>query len=132
MLEQNYQKKADGPVIGAHTGPIADLAFSTFNSDLLATAGKDGLVKLWNIPSAGLTDSTLSAAATWGEFEGLTSLAWHPTAEGVLAAGGRKSLTIFDANDTSTSQSTICVECQCSIFFSLTGRALLGYWLCCD
>jgi hypothetical protein len=42
-------------VISAHSGPLADLAFSPFNDNLLATAGKDGLVKVPASPPSART-----------------------------------------------------------------------------
>ena len=46
---------ADLPLVRGHKGPVVDVKFSPFRSDLMATASNDNTVKLWEIPQGGLT-----------------------------------------------------------------------------
>ena len=50
--------KPDIPLIKGFKGPILDLEFSPFRTDLLATASEDCSVRLFQIPEAGLTKTT--------------------------------------------------------------------------
>ena len=50
--------KPDIPLIKGFKGPVLDLEFSPFRTDLLATASEDCSVKLFQIPEEGLTKTT--------------------------------------------------------------------------
>ena len=50
--------KPDIPLIKGFKGPVLDLEFSPFRTDLLATASEDCSVRLFQIPEAGLTKTT--------------------------------------------------------------------------
>jgi len=57
----DFKRDDNPPFISAHSTPLADFKFSPFDASLLATGAEDGIVKLWEVPSGGLT-STLSEA----------------------------------------------------------------------
>lgn len=42
-------------MIHAHSGQLADFDFSPFDDNLLASSGDDAHIKLWSIPSEGMT-----------------------------------------------------------------------------
>ncbi len=46
---------ANLPLVRGHKGPVVDVKFSPFRSDLMATASNDNTIKLWEIPQGGLT-----------------------------------------------------------------------------
>lgn len=45
------------PCIQGHSDQILDLSFSPFHEDLLMTASADSTIKLWQIPSEGLSEN---------------------------------------------------------------------------
>lgn len=55
----DFKRDDNPPFISAHSTPLADFKFSPFDASLLATGAEDGVVKLWEVPSGGLT-STIS------------------------------------------------------------------------
>lgn len=76
---------------GAHTGAIAALAFAG-NTGLLASAGRDGQVLLWQVGPAG---AQLLHRLT-GQRGGVRSLAFNPTATLLAGAGDDGWLLVWD------------------------------------
>jgi WD40 repeat protein len=71
--------------VGAHVGPIRSLAFSLDGAALLASAGDDGVVRLWSDELKALTHIDLN--------EGVTALTWH--GEGRLVIGTRRGAVMI-------------------------------------
>jgi WD40 repeat protein len=65
--------------MGGHADTITNLATSP-GSDLVASAGRDGVVRVWNYTSGGLVRSLEDAGAP------LTALCLHPTDQVLLGA----------------------------------------------
>ena len=66
-----------------------DIKWNPFDENLIASASEDCVVKLWQIPDGGVTETmTESAADLQAHQRKVTHLNWHPTAEFLLASGG--------------------------------------------
>lgn len=82
------KRKGDPFVINAHSGQLADFKFSPFDDNLLATSSinDDAVVNLWKIPEGGLTENLSTPFASLpGHRRSVDTIAFHPTASGVLA-----------------------------------------------
>lgn len=88
-------------LIQAHSQPLTDMAWNPFHDWVLATAGADGLAKIFKLPQDGLTSDTSEALATLsGHGKRVDTLAWHPTALNILATGGTdNTVRLWDIND---------------------------------
>jgi len=92
--------------ISAHASDLGNLAWNPFVRNQLATCGVDGTVKLWSVPSEGLSSTlTNPTLKLEGGMESVHSLAFHPSASGVLAAGHKCGLTVFDLEAGSAARS---------------------------
>ncbi|XP_009991627.1 PREDICTED: coronin-7-like, partial [Chaetura pelagica] len=79
-----------------HSDVVTDFDFSPFDQLLLATGSADETVKLWRLPGSS-QDVPSSAGLTLGPAEGpVDVLKFHPTADGVLASGAGKQVTLWD------------------------------------
>jgi len=69
-----------------HDDSFNELAFHPFNDYLLATAGNDGVARIWTIPSDnGLTESISVPTATYtGHTKRLLGIDFHPLANDVM------------------------------------------------
>uniref|UniRef100_A0A8B9TXD6 Coronin n=1 Tax=Anas platyrhynchos TaxID=8839 RepID=A0A8B9TXD6_ANAPL len=75
---------------------VTDFDFSPFDQLLLATGSADETVKVWRLPESG-QDLPSSAGLTLGPGGGpVDVLQFHPTADGVLASGAGKRVTVWD------------------------------------
>jgi coronin-1B/1C/6 len=82
--------------IAAHGAELGDLAWSPFVAGQLATGAADGTVKLWSVPSEGLSANLSTPTLKFDGLDSVHSLAFHPAASGILAAGGKTGLSVFD------------------------------------
>uniref|UniRef100_A0A8B9D0B6 Coronin n=1 Tax=Anser brachyrhynchus TaxID=132585 RepID=A0A8B9D0B6_9AVES len=79
-----------------HSDVVTDFDFSPFDQLLLATGSADETVKVWRLPEGG-QDLPSSAGLTLGPGGGpVDVLQFHPTADGVLASGAGKRVTVWD------------------------------------
>ncbi|XP_075575030.1 coronin-7 [Pelecanus crispus] len=79
-----------------HSDVVTDFDFSPFDQLLLATGSADEMVKVWRLPESG-QDMPGSAGLTLGPGKGsVDMLQFHPTADGVLASGAGKQVTVWD------------------------------------
>jgi len=69
-----------------HEDAINELAFHPFNDYFLATAGNDGIARIWTVPSDdGLTSSISAPTATFtGHTKRLLGIDFHPHASDVM------------------------------------------------
>jgi len=77
---------------------INELAFSPNNSNLLATAGNDGSVCIFDVPSTGLTQHVKSASLSLKASEKrLLGIDWHPLASGIfITSSADKKVSFWD------------------------------------
>ncbi|CAM9522737.1 unnamed protein product [Bubo scandiacus] len=79
-----------------HSDAVTDFDFSPFDQLLLATGSADEMVKVWRLPESG-QDMPSGAGLTLGPGGGpVDVLQFHPTADGVLASGAGKQVTVWD------------------------------------
>ncbi|KAA0152596.1 hypothetical protein FNF27_03880 [Cafeteria roenbergensis] len=99
--EQHGKVPRDQPCLQGHHGDVTDLAFNPFNDNILASAGTDATIKLWEIPDGGLTEKMTEPLATMhGHGKDVTLLQWHPTASNVLASAARDmTVRIWDVEN---------------------------------
>ncbi|XP_065540228.1 coronin-7 isoform X3 [Lathamus discolor] len=79
-----------------HSDVVTDFDFSPFDQFLLATGSADETVKVWRLPQSG-QDIPSGAGLTLGPEGGpVDMLQFHLTADGILASGTGKRVTIWD------------------------------------
>jgi len=90
--------KLDTPLICGHKGPIQDLDFSPFHSNILATASSDGTCKIWMIPEGGYTKNQAECDAELkGHSKKVSLLKFHPSANFTMASCGMEcAVKIWD------------------------------------
>jgi hypothetical protein len=77
------------PQLRGHTGPVVDVKFSPFRSNLLATASDDSTVRLWEIPQGGLTEHITAELQRYtGHARKVGLLSYNPTVAEVIASAG--------------------------------------------
>lgn len=111
-LSQTGKHPDQYPLCRAHTAPVLDTAFSPFDDSLIASAGEDGRVAITRIDEQILLDAWTheSNTATQEATQDLEPVArfnaharkaghvaWHPTAEGVLASASTE-VKIWDVH----------------------------------
>jgi len=93
---EQYTRGGTVSTVSAHGAALADFTFGPFSDSQLATAGKDGVIKVFTLPDNVLTSPISKPDVAFSDFDGPNTLSYHPSAEGVLAVGGKKGLTIYD------------------------------------
>lgn len=77
---------ADTPFL-EHGSEIADMAWDPFDDALLATAGEDAHVKLWRVPTGGITANRREPDVDLaGHYRRLCTVGFHPTAANLLVS----------------------------------------------
>jgi len=72
-----------------HKGKVLDLQFNPFNANVLASAGEDGRIKIWNCPDGGITENRSETLCDLiGHRKKVGIIQWHPSADNVLASAG--------------------------------------------
>jgi WD40 repeat protein len=92
----HYTRSDDPPLVCAHGGALAALAFSPWDDNLLVTGGEDGTVKSFGLPLGGLATSISSPKIKVDVGAPVRCIAWHPTADNVLAIGTKDGVRIVD------------------------------------
>jgi coronin-1B/1C/6 len=102
--ETGRRNGGNPPLIQAHSGQVNDMAWNPFHEWVLATAGSDGLAKIWKLPEAGLTSDTSEAFQTLnGHGKRVDTLAWHPSAVNIIATGGSdNTVKVWDIQESSS------------------------------
>lgn len=86
------------PFVDAHRAPCLDIAFSPFNDNVIASCSEDATAKVWLIPERGvLRTMNEPVVELCGHQKRVNTLAWHPTANNILAtAGGENKIFIWN------------------------------------
>ena len=80
-------QKADLPRVAGHQREVLDIQWNPFNDHIIASASEDTTVKIWRIPSGGLTEDLLDPLVDLrGHQRKVGIIRWHPTANGVIAS----------------------------------------------
>jgi hypothetical protein len=96
MSYSQYTRDDDPPLVCAHGSALAELKFSPWNDNLLVTGGEDGIIKSFEIPFGGLTTSVSSPMVKVDVGAPVRCMAWHPTAQDVLAVGTKDGVRVVD------------------------------------
>jgi WD40 repeat protein len=80
--------RLDLPLVTGHTGPVCDVKFSPFITNLLATASDDATVRIWELPQDGLTENFSTEKQKFtGHSKKVGLLAFNPSVAEILASG---------------------------------------------
>ncbi|XP_064318172.1 coronin-7 isoform X2 [Phalacrocorax carbo] len=79
-----------------HSDVVTDFDFSPFDQLLLATGSADEMVKVWRLPESGQDMPSGAGLTLRSGGCPVDVLQFHPTADGVLASGAGKRVTIWD------------------------------------
>ncbi|KAJ0410211.1 hypothetical protein P43SY_002543 [Pythium insidiosum] len=91
-LEAAGKAGPEHPVLNGHKAAVTDLAFHTFQPDVLATASGDSTIAVWRVDSTALPQTVLR-----GHTKGVRSLLFHPCATNVLCSTGQDlSIRLWD------------------------------------
>ena len=108
------------PNLEGHSDAVTDLAFAPVrwsDAQVLASAGRDGIVNVWKWHEQGTVDK--ASALSIG---GVVSLArWHPCASGILAAASNKTVSVWDAAAASKVADASMQEKVLDVAWSATG-----------
>lgn len=86
-LEKVGHQKLDSPRVAGHQREILDIQWNPFNDHIIASASEDTTIKIWRIPSGGLTEDLLEPLVDLhGHQRKVGIIRWHPTANGVIAS----------------------------------------------
>jgi len=88
-LDQTGRVDLNAPKVTGHTSTVLDVQWCPYNDNLIASGSEDCLVKVWDIPDAGLTENlNESLVDLEGHQRRVGIVEWHPTAENVLLSAG--------------------------------------------
>lgn len=88
--------------VDGHTSPVLDLAWCPFNDNVIASASEDCTVRIWAIPTGGLTEPLRDEVVKLVRHEKRALLvSWHPTAEHILATAGADNMIFIWKVDSS-------------------------------
>ena len=83
--------------VHGHSEIVTDFAFSPFDDGLLATGSADQKIKLWRLPSGGLTgDITVPELELPEQPRRVETVSWHPTADCILTTSSGDAVTLWD------------------------------------
>ncbi|RKP11930.1 hypothetical protein BJ684DRAFT_17533 [Piptocephalis cylindrospora] len=86
-LDQVGRQTQEVPLFSAHSAPVLDTEFSPFNDQVIASAGEDAKVMVWNIPEEPMEESETNPAVTLtGHRRKVGHVLFHPVASNVLAS----------------------------------------------
>ena len=75
------------PLYTGHTGPVLDTDFHPFNEQVIASAGEDGRILLWNIPEQGPTEpSNKHVGELKGHERRIIDLSWNPAVNSLISS----------------------------------------------
>eukprot|EP01083_Nonionella_stella_P065596 172034_1 len=80
------------PTLSGHTDTITDLSFSPFDSNLLVSCGKEGIVNVWDVANSESSQSiSLERVDPW-------NMDFHPSTNHILAVGSKRAVDVVDVD----------------------------------
>jgi WD40 repeat protein len=96
-INQTGRIARDHPLLKYHSARILELSFSNFDDNVIATSSDDCTVRVCKFPDEITEDILKEDVCLSGHAKKPTCLAWHPTADNVLASSGNdKTLIVWD------------------------------------
>ncbi|CAM9107307.1 unnamed protein product [Ectocarpus fasciculatus] len=119
-------------IVDGHRGPIQDLAFSPFHSDVLVSASDDCKVKVWKIPEEGIVGQNFvagdEAASLDSHTHSVRTCNFHPTVAGCLATTSYdNSIKIWDVENATSSREVHSVSTSFSDMGSSISNLTFNY-----
>jgi len=111
------------PKVCAHSGKVLDIQWNPFNANIIASASEDGLIKLWSIPTEGLSKDLMeneSVTDLVGHTKKVGIIQWHPSANNVLASASNDEIIIWDVM---TGSPVNIIDCHPDQIYSMVWNA---------
>jgi len=85
-------------MLQGHKGEVLDIDFNPFVPNVIATGSDDTSIKVWSVPTEGMTAPiTASDYTLEGHQKKVTLVNWHPTASNVLmSCSADNTIKVFD------------------------------------
>lgn len=98
-------------VVHAHSAPITDIQYNTFNQSIVATCALDSVIKLWSV-----TDESESTMCKMDPLASIPisenrsdCIQWNPNVDGIFVSSSLNTVYLWDVNDGQASNvQTIC------------------------
>lgn len=95
-LKQTGKIDPNAPLVAGHKGAVLDIQWSPFDDHIIASASDDAIVRVWQIPEGGLTETlTEPAAELVGHQRRVGMVLWHPSAQNILLSSGSDNRIII-------------------------------------
>jgi WD40 repeat protein len=93
----------------AHTGPITDIQYNTFDQSVLATTGFDSQIQLWSVnDDENSSHVKVNPLSTINLNEGRSDcVQWNPNVNNILVSTSLNTLYLWDVEHTNTFISSI-------------------------
>lgn len=119
-----YRPTSVPPTVSGHTGGTADLTFSPFHPELLATCG-DECVRGWRVPSSVLEEDLIKPDFDVSMERGSpNALQFHPHVDELLAVGCKSGAELININSATSSASFDTKDAVTSIVWDYFGKQL--------
>lgn len=92
-------------VTHAHSGPINDIQYNSFNQSVVATAGFDAQVQLWSIDDTESTIKLNSLASLALNENRCDSIQWNPNVDNILVSTSLNTIYLWDVQGNSGNSS---------------------------
>ncbi|XP_017777028.1 PREDICTED: protein cortex [Nicrophorus vespilloides] len=104
-----------------HCGPIYSIEFSS-QGNYFATSGEDEIVRMWNWPIQENLEVTM--------YEKISSIAWHPFQESLLAVGKFEGeISFWNVSSAKlAAQKNLYSECDCLTWNEITGELVVSLY----
>lgn len=128
---------------GAHSKPVEKISFNPRGENLLASAGLDGLVRVWDVRApGGATGMALAGGGGLGARTNVTGksgeydvgelclfLTWRPNGSELLVGTGKDKVTAFDLRKADTTMldttATVAANAAASLKYELIPNVLM-------
>jgi WD40 repeat protein len=97
-------------VTHAHSGPITDIQYNTFNQSVVATCGFDSQIQLWSVGGGENSGGPLPSVASSGTLQlnenRCDCVQWNPNVDNVLLSTSLSSVYLWDVENSKASVSS--------------------------